>query len=31
MANSLILNATYEPLSIVSTRRAVGLVLGERA
>ena len=31
MANSLILNATYEPLSIVSTRRAVVLVLGERA
>ena len=31
MANSLILNATYEPLSIVSTRRVVVLVLGERA
>ena len=31
MANSLILNATYEPLSVVSTRRAIVLVLGDRA
>ena len=31
MARALVLNATYEPLSVVSTRRAVVLVLRERA
>jgi len=31
MGNALVLNATYEPLSIVSVRRAVVLVLDERA
>lgn len=31
MARALVLNATYEPLSIVSTRRAVVLVLREKA
>jgi 5-methylcytosine-specific restriction endonuclease McrA len=31
MARSLVLNATDEPLSIVSTRRAAVLVLGEKA
>jgi 5-methylcytosine-specific restriction endonuclease McrA len=31
MARALILNATYEPLSVVSTRRAVVLVLRDRA
>lgn len=29
--SSLVLNATYEPLSVVSVRRAVVLVLGEKA
>jgi len=31
MARALVLNATYEPLSVVSTRRAVVLVLREKA
>ncbi len=31
MAKSLVLNATYEPLSVVSTRRAAVLVLDRRA
>lgn len=31
MARALVLNATYEPLSIVSARRAVVLVLREKA
>lgn len=31
VANSLVLNVTDEPLSVVSSRRAVVLVLGERA
>jgi len=31
MARSLVLNATYEPLSVVSGRRAAVLVLDERA
>ncbi|MCU0269936.1 MAG: HNH endonuclease [Acidimicrobiales bacterium] len=31
MGGSLVLNATYEPLSIVSPRRAVVLVLAEKA
>ena len=31
MARSLVLNATYEPLSVVSTRRAVVLVLRGKA
>lgn len=31
MARALILNATYEPLSIVSSRRALVLVLREKA
>lgn len=30
-ASALVLNATYEPLCVVSTRRAVVLVLGDRA
>jgi 5-methylcytosine-specific restriction endonuclease McrA len=30
-SSALVLNATYEPLSIVSSRRAVVLVLGEKA
>ena len=29
--NALVLNATYEPLSVVSARRAVVLVLGDKA
>lgn len=31
MAQSLVLNATYEPLSVVSTRRAVVLLVREKA
>ena len=31
MSRALVLNATYEPLSIVSARRAVCLLLGEKA
>jgi 5-methylcytosine-specific restriction endonuclease McrA len=31
MSRALVLNATYEPLSVVSRPRAVVLVLGERA
>jgi len=31
MSRALVLNATYEPLSVVPTRRAVVLVLRERA
>lgn len=31
MSGALVLNATYEPLSVVPSRRAVILVLGERA
>lgn len=31
MARSLVLNATFEPLAVVPARRAVVLVLGERA
>jgi len=31
MAPALVLNATYEPISVVSARRAVVLVLNERA
>ena len=31
MARSLVLNATYEPLCVVSARRAVVLVLAEKA
>lgn len=31
MATALVLNATYEPLCVVSSRRAVVLVLGEKA
>ena len=31
MRRALVLNATYEPLSVVSTRRAVCLVLAEKA
>lgn len=31
MRSALVLNATYEPLSVVSSRRAVCLVLGEKA
>jgi 5-methylcytosine-specific restriction endonuclease McrA len=31
MTNALVLNATYEPLCVVSARRAVVLVLGEKA
>jgi 5-methylcytosine-specific restriction endonuclease McrA len=31
MSNALVLNATYEPLCVVSARRAVVLVLGEKA
>jgi 5-methylcytosine-specific restriction endonuclease McrA len=31
MSRSLVLNASYEPLSVVSARRAVVLVLGEKA
>ena len=31
MSRALVLNATYEPLSVVSARRAVVLVLHERA
>jgi len=31
MARVLVLNASYEPLSVVTTRRAVVLVLSERA
>ena len=31
MARALVLNATYEPLCVVSARRAVVLVLGEKA
>ena len=31
MARSLVLNATYEPLSVVTQRRAAVLVLYERA
>ena len=31
MARALVLNATYEPLSVVSMRRAIVLVLRERA
>jgi len=31
MARALVLNATYEPLSIVPTRRAICLVLDEKA
>jgi 5-methylcytosine-specific restriction endonuclease McrA len=31
MSGALVLNATYEPLSVVPSRRAVVLVLGERA
>jgi 5-methylcytosine-specific restriction endonuclease McrA len=31
MGRSLVLNASYEPLSVVSARRAVVLVLGEKA
>ena len=31
MASALVLNATYEPISVVSARRALVLVLGEKA
>src|ERR687890_185054 len=31
MGSALVLNATYEPLGVVSARRAVVLVLGEKA
>ena len=31
MGTALVLNATYEPLGVVSARRAVVLVLGEKA
>ena len=31
MRSALVLNATYEPLSIVSSRRAVCLLLDEKA
>ena len=31
MRRALVLNATYEPLSVVPTRRAVCLVLSEKA
>jgi len=31
MARALVLNATYEPLCVVSARRAVVLVLGDKA
>lgn len=31
MSRALVLNATYEPLSVISTRRAVVLVLKEKA
>jgi len=31
LGRSLVLNATYEPLGVVATRRAVVLVLGEKA
>jgi 5-methylcytosine-specific restriction endonuclease McrA len=31
MASALVLNATYEPLSVVSSRRAVWLVLADKA
>ena len=31
MATALVLNATYEPLCVVSARRAVVLVLGDKA
>jgi 5-methylcytosine-specific restriction endonuclease McrA len=31
MAHALVLNATYEPLSVVSTRRAVVLLVREKA
>jgi hypothetical protein len=31
MRRALVLNATYEPLSVVPTRRAVCLVLAEKA
>lgn len=31
MRSALVLNATYEPLSVVSARRAVCLVVGEKA
>jgi len=31
MGRSLVLNATYEPLSVVSDRRAVVLVLSDKA
>ncbi|CAN5803352.1 HNH endonuclease [soil metagenome] len=31
MARALVLNATYEPLSVVSTRRAVVLVMRQKA
>src|ERR687890_2190955 len=31
MGSALVLNATYEPLGVVSSRRAVVLVLGEKA
>lgn len=31
MTNALVLNATYEPLCVVSARRAVVLVLGDKA
>jgi hypothetical protein len=31
MAQALVLNATYEPLSVVSARRAVVLLVREKA
>ncbi|MEY3112328.1 MAG: hypothetical protein RIT23_1459, partial [Actinomycetota bacterium] len=31
MRSALVLNATYEPLSVVSARRAVCLVLADKA
>ncbi|TRZ81230.1 MAG: HNH endonuclease [Actinobacteria bacterium] len=31
MRSALVLNATFEPLSIVSARRAIGLVLSDKA
>ncbi|MEI8391058.1 MAG: HNH endonuclease [Actinomycetes bacterium] len=31
MHSALVLNATYEPLSVVSSRRAICLVLGDKA
>lgn len=31
MRSALVLNATYEPLSVVSARRAICLVLGDKA